>query len=492
MSDSEIEVLPVVCCDICEDVLEDGWSENVRTETYSVVEACEACTRSLDWCSECDMHAQSVATLSESDWDGDGRHVCYYCLGRFYTRCGSCHNHYRFNDSHNCDPSIHDYTYKPYPVFRWASGEREVVPGTAFFGVEIESENRTSYGRSSVLALLRSGDVDEERHYFKYDGSLDSDVGVELVSHPSTLAAWREDSSNLDPSFVRNRIRLEMIPGIEALTGDSLSTLLSSTAERAQAEEEFWELELPRRAEGKLRLDRDACIFNVMPFLAEPLAVQRRLLRLAAAEVKGNLRGLDFSHIEALRALFTPGDGSARTQVPGLDAIRSFEWVRLTRLSERPEPRNVQVQMSVPGRTLLPELDIVIHLELLSPQAVYNKRVSALDLDRCNGPLILRNWRPGDQLRTAGKSSFDKVKTLFQEQRVPIWERRGWPVVACGDDVVWARQFGVSADFAASNHSPNAALIAEHFQVTESKRGFAASIELKRASGTGEPDAEVL
>ena len=195
MSDSEIEVLPVVCCDICEDVLEDGWSENVRTETYSVVEACEACTRSLDWCSECDMHAQSVATLSESDWDGDGRHVCYYCLGRFYTRCGSCHNHYRFNDSHNCDPSIHDYTYKPYPVFRWASGEREVVPGTAFFGVEIESENRTSYGRSSVLALLRSGDVDEERHYFKYDGSLDSDVGVELVSHPSTLAAWREDSS---------------------------------------------------------------------------------------------------------------------------------------------------------------------------------------------------------------------------------------------------------------------------------------------------------
>jgi len=124
-----------------------------------------------------------------------------------------------------------------------------------------------------------------------------------------------------------------------------------------------------------------------------------------------------------------------------------------------------------------------------------------LDLDRCSGPLTLRNWRPGDQLRLSGSASPVKVKTLFQEQRIPLWERRDWPVIAHSDQLVWARQFGVSADFMASELSRNAALIIEHSQVTESKRGFAASIELKRASGVWprlmerdltEPVAEVL
>lgn len=301
---------------------------------------------------------------------------------------------------------------------------------------------------------------------------------------------WREDSSNLDRCFARNRIRLDLIP---ALGGDTLAPLLAATAERAQAEEDFWDEEIPRRAAPILQApvpqDHDALILHALilhvpPFHAEPLAVQRRLLRYAAALVRGNLRGLDFAHIEALRSLFTPGDGSARVQVPGLDAIRSFEWVRFAQVGqEAGQPRNFQTELNVPGRTVLADRGIVIELELFHPGDVYNKRVSALDLDRCSGPLTLRNWRPGDQFRSSGSASPAKVKTLFQEQRIPLWERRDWPVIAMADQLVWARKFGVAADFMASELSSNTALISEHSKVTESKRGFAASIELKRASG---------
>ncbi len=308
---------------------------------------------------------------------------------------------------------------------------------------------------------------------------------------------WREDSSNLDLSFARNRLRLDVIP---ALGGDSLAPILAATAERAQAEEDFWEQEIRHRAGEIFQPGGDALVLHVPAFHREPLAVQRRLLRLAASVVRGDLRGLDFPHIEALRALFAPGDGSARVQVPGLDAIRSFEWVRFAkRTTNAAEPRNFQTPLAVGGRTTIEDRGIVIELELFPSPGVYNKRVSALDLDLCNGPLTLRNWRPGDQLRLPGTASPEKVKTLFQQQRIPLWERRDWPVIAMGDHLVWARQFGVSADFAATEASTRTALVTEHFQVTESKRGFAASIELKRASGVSalqrditEPDAEVL
>ena len=63
--------------------------------------------------------------------------------------------------------------------------------------------------------------------------------------------------------------------------------------------------------------------------------------------------------------------------------------------------------------------------------------------------LELRNWRPGDQYRRVGQSKEQKIKLLFQEARVPLWERRNWPIITYNGTIVWARHFGAAADFAA-------------------------------------------
>ena len=72
-----------------------------------------------------------------------------------------------------------------------------------------------------------------------------------------------------------------------------------------------------------------------------------------------------------------------------------------------------------------------------------------MDWKRLPGGLEVRNWRPGDEYRTAGHSGARKIKVMFQEARVPLWERRHWPVVVCGDAIVWARRFGAAVEFAA-------------------------------------------
>jgi tRNA(Ile)-lysidine synthase len=75
-----------------------------------------------------------------------------------------------------------------------------------------------------------------------------------------------------------------------------------------------------------------------------------------------------------------------------------------------------------------------------------------LDASRLSNPLELRNWRPGDQFTRAGHSS-EKVKTLFQLSRIPIWDRQGWPVITSGDRIVWTRGFGVSAEYVPARDS---------------------------------------
>ena len=41
-----------------------------------------------------------------------------------------------------------------------------------------------------------------------------------------------------------------------------------------------------------------------------------------------------------------------------------------------------------------------------------------------------------------GRSGEEKIKTFFQEARIPLWERRHWPVLTDGDSIVWSRRFG--------------------------------------------------
>ena len=42
----------------------------------------------------------------------------------------------------------------------------------------------------------------------------------------------------------------------------------------------------------------------------------------------------------------------------------------------------------------------------------------------------------------------EKIKKLFQEYRIPLWERQNWPIITVGSRIAWARQFGPAAEFA--------------------------------------------
>ena len=115
--------------------------------------------------------------------------------------------------------------------------------------------------------------------------------------------------------------------------------------------------------------------------------------------------------------------------------------------------------------------------ELTGHFGVYtNGVVDLLDWDKCSGSLLLRNWRPGDQVHSQFRAGAEKVKTLFQEFRIPLWERRSWPVLTDGQAVdspiVWTRRFGAAKDYAAGPASRTVLAIRE---LKESNSPFPAS-----------------
>jgi tRNA(Ile)-lysidine synthase len=170
--------------------------------------------------------------------------------------------------------------------------------------------------------------------------------------------------------------------------------------------------------------------------------------------VKGDLRGIDFGHVAGVLAMAADVKGHGRVAAPGLQIVRSFDWLRFSRkgMRERPPAKPYALPAPVPGRVAVPGSGIVISLELLdkpetseASEYVYNSNMSCIDWPRVSGPLELRSWRPGDRYQPAGHAGEEKIKKLFQKARIPLWERGAWPVLSDRSGIVWALRFGPAA-----------------------------------------------
>jgi tRNA(Ile)-lysidine synthase len=288
---------------------------------------------------------------------------------------------------------------------------------------------------------------------------------------------WREDTSNLDRRFARNRIRHDLLPALERDWNPEFTQTLAQMAKVAQDEEKYWRGEVEALVASELQLGASgAVLFRAAWLDALPIAFARRVVRRAIELARGDLRRIGFEHVEQVLRLAGLPRGSGRIQIPGVDIFRSFDWMRLAPPGlDTLENRNYRIEVSVPGRYPVPGTGAEIELELLEAvsgrpgdtDSGYNIRGSELDWGRISGRLELRNWRPGDQYTPVGHASQARIKLLFKEARIPLWQRRKWPVIAFGEAILWAAQFGPAAEYAATPRTQTILKVREIGDFTE-------------------------
>ena len=265
--------------------------------------------------------------------------------------------------------------------------------------------------------------------------------------------AWHEDATNLNSDFARNRIRHRLLPQLIREWNPSLVDTLAHTACWADEDERYWAAETGRLAATEIRYSPPCALLRADRLAALPPAAARRLVRRAIETVKGDLRGISFAHVDRVLESAARQDGHDRTQVPGLDIVRSFDWIRFAPANFR-RTEEYRLGLPVPGAITCPGTSTTLRLELIesaSPaDCVYNGRVSRLEWRNLPEPLELRNWRPGDQYQPAGRSARERIKVLFHEARIPVWERAGWPVISAGGEIAWSSHFGPAARLAAT------------------------------------------
>jgi tRNA(Ile)-lysidine synthase len=218
-------------------------------------------------------------------------------------------------------------------------------------------------------------------------------------------------------------------------------------ADLAYEEERWWAGAIAGLAKEMLRVSPGAVEVSTRELARLPRAAARRLIRHAIRQVKGSLHGVQFGHIENVLEL--PGAGG-KAQLPGIHAIRSFDWLRLAVPGQvRQNPLDGEV--TVPGGRLAPDGNSMICLDLIRGRQRADACAtlkSELYFAAIPERLVLRGWKPGDRYCPVGHTHDRKLKELFQRQRIPSWRRPFWPILCCGDKILWARDFGPAVECA--------------------------------------------
>ena len=285
------------------------------------------------------------------------------------------------------------------------------------------------------------------------DGYVRPFLGITRAEVEEFLRArgleWREDATNRDLRFARNRIRHSLLPQMEREWNPRITDALAQLADLAHEEERWWRAEIDRLAADLLEDKTGGIEVRADALAGLPRAVARRLVRHAMAEVKGDLRRIEYPHVEQVLELAGRAGGEGRLRLPDLSVTRSFEWLRIA--PGRPAEAFPRVSLVVPGTYAAPGGGPELRFEVAGKTRA--EPCATLKAELClrliPTPLELRGWRPGDRYRPAGQSRDQKLSEMFQRARVPSWQRPVWPIVTGGGKILWARGFGAAAEFTA-------------------------------------------
>jgi tRNA(Ile)-lysidine synthase len=252
--------------------------------------------------------------------------------------------------------------------------------------------------------------------------------------------AWREDSSNAETVYTRNRVRKELLPLLESWN-PQIREHLTQMADLAREEESWWDGQLrwlgpqvlmpgtPVRGGG--RAAEPGLAVDATRLAAQAPAMQRRLLRHAAAQLGVSL---GFAATESLRALALSGRaGEKRELAQGLRGERTHREVQLTlgagNNAADAEETIFEYQILIPGEIEAGAFGLRVRVD------VEKKQDTGEPASRSVG--WLRSWRSGDRVRLRHSGGSHKVKEVLDRLRVSGSGRALWPVLEVEGRIVW-------------------------------------------------------
>lgn len=281
-----------------------------------------------------------------------------------------------------------------------------------------------------------------------------SRVEIETYCQDHNLSP-RQDYSNQDTTFFRNRLRYELIPLLESYN-PNLRRVLRHTAQVVAADTQILNDHLDKAWSLVTKdVSSERIVFDLQNWLNLPLGLKRSVLRHAVQNLRRSLRDISFSHIENAITILEKGQTGTKATLPQeLILAVGYETFTIASNSESSQPPTLDqpqlrkdqiLKLNLPGVTPLMHSPWQFKADLLSYERLNHQDVKQvgrweayLDADVVGDQAILRPRQPGDTFCPLGMVGHrKKVNEFMINEKIPTDWRNQIPLLVSENRILW-------------------------------------------------------
>ncbi len=273
--------------------------------------------------------------------------------------------------------------------------------------------------------------------------------------------AWREDHSNADVRFRRNRVRHELLPLVRERFNPQINASLARLASIARENEEYLQHVAGQAfSEALIAAETGKIILDLQRFRNYFRGVQAYVIRAAMERVISS-SALTFDETEQILSFLNPTHNQPlafpRRRYLWRSEVEIFhEKAGIVFSKIQPTPQSQFLEIG--RRCVLHDAGIAITVAP-AHDALWRKRSHAylqfVDAASVSGKLRVRFPQAGDRFMPLGMHGFKKLSDFFIDAKVPYARRASVPLVECEKGLVWVCGYRLDERFKITPQTQN-------------------------------------
>ena len=250
----------------------------------------------------------------------------------------------------------------------------------------------------------------------------------------------RIDKTNLQPIYLRNKIRLELIPYLKQRFNPSINEAIIRLGQVVREENHYLEQQTYELLNKLGEIKDSSIVIKTESLKKLHPAMQKRLLRKAVESIADTLNGFEYKHFQGIVELFDKSTGAAIELPKDLRAYISYENLIICKKIENTD-KKCYYKLKYDYDNFIDEINEMLRVKLINIKELSTVPKSFntvyIDADKIKHDIVVRSREQGDVFSPIGLKGSKKLKDYFIDKKIPREKRDQVMLLADGDEIVW-------------------------------------------------------
>lgn len=249
---------------------------------------------------------------------------------------------------------------------------------------------------------------------------------------------FREDKSNEETKYVRNKVRHKIIPELEKINPSFIETIFNET-------QHFGELE--QLLEIKIHEDKKKCWKTLRDGTAEINIENLLMLKPLKTYLFYFLKPYGFNAEDVIDVMNSLGKQSGKQFSSSTHQLVKDRNKLIISTIQQKEKTEFEIEKLEDFK----KLPISIEAKMVAKNQLKtikkDKNLAYLNAEKVTFPLVLRKWKNGDKFKPFGMKGMKKLSDFFVDEKFSLVEKEKVWILTANNKIVWVVGHRIDDDF---------------------------------------------